>query len=130
MCEETSPETCQPHVNKKRKGFAQRVKDFFDEEADICSNEGNNDDMDETAELEAIEDQELLESSFINDSSQLGFSPDELDQVCPDDGACKAIMNRTVANRSSRLQPLPPLPLGSCRAVRCLPLYRPADGGR
>lgn len=56
---------------------------FLDEEAGIDSDEDIDGDRMEDEELDAIEDEEAAMSSFINDSSQLGQTQDELDLADP-----------------------------------------------
>ena len=104
--EETSPASVQSLPNKKRQGLVERVRSFFDEEADVCSHGNDRDSEDETAQVEAMEEQELLESSFINDSSQLGFSPDSLDRVLPDDGANHQALDNERARAAQFSTPL------------------------
>lgn len=60
------------------------VRKFFDEEADIDSDEDMDGDLSENDDIEAIEDEEANISGFINDTSQLGYTQDELDRIDPD----------------------------------------------
>lgn len=67
-----------PPGNKRRI----EVQRFFDDEAGIQSDDDLDDD--EEAELRALEEEENSFSSFINDSSQLGFTQDDLDRIEPE----------------------------------------------
>ncbi|CAB9501541.1 helicase MPH1 [Seminavis robusta] len=68
----------------ERRNAARR---FIDEEAGIDSDEGHDGDDAEQRELAALEAEENSLSSFINDSSQLGFTQDQLGRIEPDSGA-------------------------------------------
>lgn len=57
---------------------------FIDEEAGVDSEEDANGDYEEHLAVEAIEAEEADIRGFINDSSQLGYSPDALEEVDPD----------------------------------------------
>ncbi|GAX23403.1 fanconi anemia group M protein [Fistulifera solaris] len=57
------------------------VRKFFDEEAGIDSDEDMDGDLSEEEQIEAIEDEEADISGFINDTSQLGYTQDELDRL-------------------------------------------------
>lgn len=59
------------------------MRSFIDEEAGIDSEEDVDGDEEEAEALEAIEGEEADISGFINDSSQLGYSPDALDEAEP-----------------------------------------------
>ncbi|KAL7581706.1 hypothetical protein ACA910_022247 [Epithemia clementina (nom. ined.)] len=58
---------------------------FLEEEASIASDEDMDGDDGEMEDVEGIEEEEKLHSSFINDSSQLGYSPDEIENVDPEE---------------------------------------------
>ena len=82
------------HISKSREGPGKKldslrqkkmdqkraVRKFFDEEAGIDSDEDMDGDLSEDEDVEAIEDEEANISGFINDTSQLGYTQDELDQ--------------------------------------------------
>jgi hypothetical protein len=67
-----------PPCKKKRRALSLRVRHFFDEEAEVDSEE----DTDcEIEELRALEEEEMEDGGFINDSSQLGCSSSPVDGV-------------------------------------------------
>lgn len=77
-----------PVERKRRRHAVRAIKkrqygNFFDEEADIDDDEEC--DEDEEVVAQQIEDDEEFYKDFINDSSQLGYTQDELDRADPDD---------------------------------------------
>ena len=58
-----------------------RYENFFDEEAAIASGEDADGDEADERLARDIEDEEELHKDFINDSSQLGYTQDEIDRV-------------------------------------------------
>jgi hypothetical protein len=67
---------------QKRQRF--RYHNFLDEEAGIDSGEDVDGDDAEEDDLAAIEEEEEFARGFINDSSQLGYTQDELERVDPE----------------------------------------------
>ena len=63
---------------------------FMDEEAGIGSDDDLEGDAAEERDLAALEADELSVNSFINDSSQLGYTQDDLGRVDPDASATPA----------------------------------------
>jgi hypothetical protein len=61
---------------KRRRRLA--IRSFIDEEAGVDTDEDMDGDVDENDLIRAIEEEEADISGFINDTSQLGYSPDEL----------------------------------------------------
>lgn len=82
---------------KRRKEFFQK---FIDDEAEAT--DGDEIDDEEEKEMQAIEEEEEeLAEGFINDSSQLGYTQDELDFVDPgDDG----MVQRALDNERERMR--------------------------
>ena len=67
---------------KKRRRLA--IQQFFEEEARIDSDDDMDGDKSESSEIRRIEEEEQDIDGFINDSSQLGFSLDALDEADPE----------------------------------------------
>lgn len=68
----------------KRQLKQKRYPNFLEEEADISSEDDMDGDDGEDSEVDEIaREEDELHSGFINDSSQLGFSPDALDAADP-----------------------------------------------
>jgi PHD-finger len=79
---EESPEAAA--MRKKRR--QQVMQQFIDDEADASEDDIEGDREEEDDVLAIEEDEEEFANSFINDSSQLGYTQDELDQADPVDG--------------------------------------------
>jgi len=72
--------------SSKKKRRKEMFRRFIDDEADADSDEDG--DLAEEADVLAMEEEEEeLANGFINDSSQLGFSQDDLDRADPDTDA-------------------------------------------
>jgi hypothetical protein len=78
------------------------VRKFFDEEAGIDSDEDMDGDLSEEEEILAIEDEEADISGFINDTSQLGYTQDELDRLGVD--ANVTVAHQELDNMRARAQ--------------------------
>ncbi len=87
----------QSKMNRRR-----AVRKFFDEEAGIDSDEDIDGDLSEEAQIEAIEDEEADISGFINDTSQLGYTQDELDRLGVD--ANVTLVHQELDNIRTRAQ--------------------------
>jgi rubredoxin len=87
---------------KRRRDFYQK---FIDAEAGIASDEDMDGDDGEEDDMLAIEEEEEeAASSFINDSSQLGYTQDELDQADPDAAANDDTVHRAVDAERERMR--------------------------
>ena len=81
-------------VKKNQKPKKRHYSYFLEEEASISSDEDIDGDEDEDEDVADIEEEENVHSSFINDSSQLGYAPDALDDLGPEneeDGVHRAV---------------------------------------
>jgi hypothetical protein len=83
---------------KRRRRMA--LRRFIDDEAGVDTDEDG--DVDENEIIRAIEEEEADISGFINDTTQLGYSPDELGKVDPD--ARTQDMHHALDNERMRAQ--------------------------
>jgi hypothetical protein len=70
---------------KRKTGMQRRMhyRRFLDDEAEVDSESDIDGDDEEEDDIDAIEEEEEFHRSFINDSTQLGYTPDPLDKVDP-----------------------------------------------
>ena len=70
--------------SSRKKRRQEILKRFIDDEADADSDGDSGDDVEEADVRKMEEEEEELARDFLNDSSQLGFTQDELDRADPD----------------------------------------------
>lgn len=76
-----------------RKRSRMHYRRYFDEEAGIASEDDMEGDQEEEDMIAALEEEEAMDNSFINDSSQLGYTQDALDLADCEDTAHRELDN-------------------------------------
>jgi hypothetical protein len=92
-------------TRKRRRLAARTIRkrkyaSFFDEEARIASDEDMDGDEGDEEHVRDIEEEEEFYGGFINDSSQLGFTQDELDRADPEEEGGHRALDATRAQAS------------------------------